>query len=221
MDKSEIIVILKDISDRLIPELGLDTYEQSIYWWLFRQTHLQSAHETTVSYADIQKSTGVTKTAATRRLRSLEEKKCIKVTDTGWGGTKVTVSLPKEILGVLPTSNDDQPVDIEGANFFTQEKYRQAILKRENYSCFYCLKKLTSENYALDHIVPQKDGGNDSYRNVVAACHSCNSAKHAVPVEDYLRRLLRTGRISDNEFDERLLAVDAIKQGEIKPVISG
>jgi len=46
---------------------------------------------------------------------------------------------------------------------------------------------------------------------------TANSSKNAVPAEDFLRRLLRTGRISDAEFEERLLAVDAMKQGEIKP----
>jgi len=217
MDEREIITTLKDISDRLIPVLDLDTYEQALYWYLFRQTHLQSTLETTVSYAEIQKSIGVTKTASTRRLRSLEEKKCIKVVDTGWGGTKVSVSLPEEILGSSSAATELKPVDIEEINFFVQEQYREAILKREGNTCFYCLRKLTSENYALDHLIPQRDGGNDSYRNVVAACHSCNSSKNAVPAEDFLRRLLRTGRISDAEFEERLLAVDAMKQGEIKP----
>jgi len=212
-----LLTTLAEISDRLIPQLRLDTYEHALYWDLFRHTHLLGAVETTISYAAIEKAIGVTKTATTRRLRSLAEKGCIRVVDTGWGGTKVSVSLPEEMLGPVTAPHDAQPVDIEAIDFFGQAQYREAILRREGNSCFFCLKKLSPENYALDHLVPQSDGGNDSYRNVVAACHSCNSSKNATSAEDFLRRLLRSGRLSDLEFEQRLLALDAIKQGELKP----
>ncbi len=217
MDDQALLATLAEISDRLIPQRRLDTYEQALYWYLFRQTHVLAAVEATISYAAIEKAIGVTKTAATRRLRSLEEKGCIKVVDTGWGGTKVSVSLPEEILGPSAAPAKIQPADIETINFFAQEQYREAILHREGNTCFYCLRKLSGENYALDHLVPQSDGGNDSYRNVVAACHSCNSSKNAASAEDFLRRLYRSGRLNDSEFERRLLAVDALKQGEFKP----
>jgi DNA-binding Lrp family transcriptional regulator len=216
-DEQMLLATVAEISDRLIPQLRLDTYEQALYWYLFRQTHLLHASETTISYAAIEKAIGVTKTAATRRLRSLEEKGCIKVVDTGWGGTKVSVSLPEQVLGPVAALSEAQPVDVEAINFFSQAQYREAILHREGSLCFYCLKRLSSENYALDHLVPQIDGGNDSYRNVVAACHSCNSSKNARSAEDFLRGLLRSGRLGDAEFEQRLLAVAAVKQGELKP----
>jgi DNA-binding Lrp family transcriptional regulator len=217
MDEQELLATAADISDRLIPERQLDTFEQALYWYLFRETHLRAAREATVSYAAIRKAIGVTKTAATRRLRSLQEKGCIKLVDTGWGGTKVSVSLPAEVLGTGAPAADAVQVDIETINFFSDSQYREAILRREASACFYCLRKLTRENNALDHLVPQRDGGNDTYRNVVAACHSCNSSKNAISAEDFIRGLYRSGRLSDTELDQRLLAVEAVKQGELKP----
>jgi CRISPR/Cas system Type II protein with McrA/HNH and RuvC-like nuclease domain len=139
--------------------------------------------------------------------------------DTGWGGTKVSVALPEQILGPSAASGEAQRVDIETINFFAQERYRQAILNREGNICFYCMRKLSKENWALDHLVPQSAGGNDSYRNVVAVCHSCNSSKNAASAGDFLRRLYRSGRLNDTEFEQRLLAVDALKQGQLKPEV--
>jgi DNA-binding Lrp family transcriptional regulator len=217
MDEQALLATAADISDRLIPELRLDTFEQALYWYLFRQTHLRASREATISYAAIEKAIGVTKTAATRRLRSLQEKGCIKLVDTGWGGTRVSVSLPAEVLGARAATSEAPPVDIETINFFAEQQYREAILRREANTCFYCLRKLSRENNALDHLVPQSDGGNDSYRNVVAACHSCNSSKNATSAEDFLRGLYRSGRLSDTELDQRLLAIEAVKQGELKP----
>lgn len=217
MHEKALLAAIAEVSDRLIPQLHLDPYEQVLYWYLFRQTHLSDAVEATISYAAIKRAIGVTKTAATRRLRSLEEKGCIKVVDKGWGGTKVSVFIPERILGLSAASGEAQPVDIEAINFFAQEKYRDAILQREGNTCFYCLRKLSTENCALDHLVPQSDGGTDSYRNVVASCHACNSSKQDASAEDFLRRLYRSGRLNEVEFEQRLLAVDALKQGEMKP----
>lgn len=219
MDQQALLAMVEEISDRLIPELHLDSYEQSLYWYLFRQTRLSGAIEAMISYASIEKAIGVTKTAATRRLRSLEEKGCIKVVDTGWGGTKVSVSLPDEILGPRAVPAEVKPGDIESIDFFAQEQYREAILRRDDSTCFYCSRKLSRENYALDHLVPQSDGGNNSYRNVVASCHSCNSSKNNASAEDFLRRLYRSGCLNDTEFETRLLAVEALKQGELKPEV--
>ena len=126
-DHQALMESIADISDRLIPRLRLDTYEQAIYWYLFRQTHLLDTDEATVSYTAIENSIGVTKTAATRRLRSLAEKGCIKVVDTGWGGTKVSVALPVQILGSQFDANPGQTLDIETINFFGQPKYRESI----------------------------------------------------------------------------------------------
>lgn len=48
--------------------------------------------------------------------------------DAGWGGTKVSVVLPEQILGPLEGPTGAAPLDIEAIDFFVQEQYREAIL---------------------------------------------------------------------------------------------
>lgn len=53
-------------------------------------------------------------------------------------------------------------------------KYSKAtVLARDGHKCAYCGKPATT----VDHIVPKKHGGDNSYENCVAACLRCNSKK--------------------------------------------
>lgn len=49
------------------------------------------------------------------------------------------------------------------------------ILVRDNYTCQYCGKK--TRNLTLDHIYPKSRGGEYSWKNIVAACPTCNQIK--------------------------------------------
>ena len=55
----------------------------------------------------------------------------------------------------------------EEVDFCSESNYRETIFNREEGICFYCLKRLTKENYVLDHVQPQIDKGSNNYRNVV------------------------------------------------------
>ena len=81
------------------------------------------------------------------------------------------------------------------------------------------LSKITPENCELDHVVAQQKGGDNSYKNIVAACHKCNTRKQAMDAEDYLRFLYRKAILSDSEFEERLSALEALKDGMLLPKI--
>jgi 5-methylcytosine-specific restriction endonuclease McrA len=52
-------------------------------------------------------------------------------------------------------------------------KIRAAVLKRDNYICFYCGRKATT----VDHLLPVSRGGSDEEENLVAACAAHNGAK--------------------------------------------
>lgn len=54
---------------------------------------------------------------------------------------------------------------------------RKNILRRDNYTCQYCGKKLSPNKLTIDHIIPKYKGGGNSWKNLVAACKSCNSKK--------------------------------------------
>ncbi|HEV8385041.1 MAG TPA: HNH endonuclease [Candidatus Acidoferrales bacterium] len=86
-------------------------------------------------------------------------------------------------------------------------------MHRENNACFYCLKDLRPESAAFDHVVPVSNGGDNSFRNVVACCFDCNSRKRNRPAADFLREMFRTGRLSDDELDARITAVESLQSG--------
>lgn len=52
---------------------------------------------------------------------------------------------------------------------------RRAVLHRDQHVCGYCGKRADT----MDHILPRAQGGRHTWRNVVAACKSCNGRKGA------------------------------------------
>jgi len=52
---------------------------------------------------------------------------------------------------------------------------KREILRRDNYTCQYCGRR--SHHLTIDHVVPRHMGGDHSWRNLVAACSTCNRRK--------------------------------------------
>jgi hypothetical protein len=212
--------VFEDIVDRLIPAKELDAYEQAIYYFLVRESRLRGSAEAQVSFKSLAAKLFMTRSAIVPRLRSLQTKGCIETVDTGWSGRRVRVALPTEILGARGVALQPALPDVETIDFFTDGKHRDAILEREGHRCFYCLRVLTKDNWSLDHVEPQIASGQNGYRNIVAACHSCNSLKNATGAEDFLRDVYRRGRLSDSDLEGRFAALEALRRGESRPVIS-
>lgn len=59
---------------------------------------------------------------------------------------------------------------------FTLPSHRN-IWVREGGHCAYCNLALTLRTTTKDHVIPRSRGGEDSLKNVVAACGDCNSKK--------------------------------------------
>ena len=76
-------------------------------------------------------------------------------------------------------------------------KQRLAAFKKQSGQCYYCGSTMwlkNQKNYAsersiseseasrfqctAEHLVARCDGGKNSYRNIVAACHYCNTKRH-------------------------------------------
>ena len=71
---------------------------------------------------------------------------------------------------------------------------RLAIYHRDGLACIYC--GVTMEEGArltLDHVVACDLGGGNSESNLVTACLSCNSAKQAKPLAQFLVMLADKG----------------------------
>ena len=62
----------------------------------------------------------------------------------------------------------------------TQQEWEE---KQEQYGgrCLYCGAK--NRKLSKDHVIPISQGGDDTINNIVPACKSCNSKKHAKPLE--------------------------------------
>jgi len=59
----------------------------------------------------------------------------------------------------------------------TRALSRKNILLRDRNQCQYCGVVLPSGELTLDHVVPRSRGGNSTWENLVACCHSCNRRK--------------------------------------------
>jgi 5-methylcytosine-specific restriction endonuclease McrA len=76
----------------------------------------------------------------------------------------------------------------------TRALSRKNILMRDRFTCQYCQKLLPSGELTLDHVVPRSRGGETSWENLVACCHSCNNRKGNRTPDEANFRLLRAPR---------------------------
>lgn len=73
---------------------------------------------------------------------------------------------------------------------------KRNILKRDNYQCQYCGE--TETNLTIDHIVPRRFGGTESWENLVCACASCNNRKGDSRLEHITLTLRRKPKKPNN-----------------------
>lgn len=59
----------------------------------------------------------------------------------------------------------------------TRALSRKNILLRDRNTCQYCGIVLTAGELTLDHVIPRSRGGQSTWENLVACCHSCNRRK--------------------------------------------
>ncbi len=213
--------IYAEVQDLLIPKLALDAYDRSIYHYLLRHTRLLGAKDAVFSIDGMAQGTGFSSDKVRKAIRSMDRKGCISVEHRSRKGHFVRVHLPAEIKGVVPNERTDTtPTDIETVDFFTGRKYLQPLLRREGSRCFYRLRTVTEDGCALDHVVPQVAGGNNSYRNIVVACHECNTSKQGTLPADFLRALYRDGLLSKEDLKARSEALAELQAGDRKPSLA-
>lgn len=219
----ELEQFFRDFQDHLAPRL--DTYEQAIYLYLFRHTRFIGLNEAIIGFKSArrrmacgigEKGKPMSENTAYEKLRSLEEKKCINILDSTREGRTIRLYLPSEIQGVVVNSTPVSLMDIETEDFFESAENRSRILMREQHRCFYCRHQLNRENYVIEHVV-SRPSGNNTYRNVVAACRRCNNRKGPMDVKDWLRTLHREEFLGDDEFQQRISQVDSLRAGDLKP----
>lgn len=209
--------ILIEIEDLLIPYYQFDIWERGLYFYLLNQTRLRGLEYSTIPLSSISQALNCSDFQSRKTIRQLAEKGCIELEQTRKGHS-VKVFLPSE-LGIQPQKRVESPLDLEEIDFFKNRGYVSELVAREKERCFYCLSEISAENCELDHVISQLNGGNNSYKNIVAACHKCNTRKQASTAEDFLRSIYRKGMLSESEFEGRLSAIEVLKNGTLKPVL--
>lgn len=210
--------VAREIEDVLFPRLELDTRQRALYWHLFRHTHLEGRATVVVGLDSLSRKMSISTTTLRESIRSMASKGCVSIDDRNRAGHTIAVRLPGEIPGLVVAA-PAVAVDIEGIDFYENRRYLQPLMERQEGQCVYCLRVLTAESAVLDHLVPQMHGGDNSYRNVVVACHACNSRKQEMAADEYLRLLYREGVLGQDDLCERLEAVAQVGAGGLLPVI--
>lgn len=214
---------IEQFQDYLAPQL--DVYEQAVYLYILRHSRLVGKPRVTVELktARNQIARGLGKRGSrigTRtcmdKLRSLEAKGCIALTENGGDAPSVRVFLPSEMPGLIEQIGDETLDELESMDFFNEAINRRRIYQREDGRCFYCRRKLNDSNTSLDHIA-SRPAGDDGFRNVVASCKRCNSRKGDSSAEDLLRVLFREAVVSADLLAERLDALQMLREGRLRP----
>lgn len=209
----------KEIEDHLFPRLGLTIRQRALYYHLVRHTRVVGADSAVFALVPLATALDISESTVRDDLRDLHAKGCIRIEERSRVGHLVRVMLPSEIDGVVVGAEPPPTVDREAIDFFTDRRFLDALLTRERGRCFYCLRKIRNESCQLDHVTPQVAGRDNSYRNIVAACHECNTQKQGSEGADFVRALYRKGVVSQAELGDRLEAIDKLKSGQLVPVV--
>jgi hypothetical protein len=219
------LTFLTEFQDYLAPRL--DTYEQAIYLYVFRHSRLIGLDEVVLGFKSArgrmatgigQKGKPMSEGACYGKLRSLQAKGCLEIVTVERAGSRIRIRLPREIPGVVVQTAVPAAVNLEDLDFFAVEINRELILVREGHKCFYCLRTLTPGNRVIEHVV-SRPVGNNSYRNVVAACRQCNNRKGDSDAEDFFRVLYREGFFSGDEFEQRISHLQRLRAGALRPTL--
>ncbi len=209
--------------DFLAPKL--DAYEQAIYLYLFRHSRLIGRDEAHISLKSECKKMAfgigeygkpMAEGTCRKKIASMIKVGCIEVLEINRKGSRIRVHLPDEIVGVIPPPEEPHQVALEEMDFFTVPANRLAILSREGYRCFYCLRGIDSSNFVIEHVVSRPEG-NNSFKNLVAACNQCNARKSDTPADEFLRQIYREGFITGPDFHTRMLNLRNLKSGLLRP----
>lgn len=203
-----------EIEDYFVPNLRVPLPERVVYFHLVRKTRLEGRRTILTSLGKLSRDLCLSKNPIRTSLWKLSKKGALRVLSHDYDGYRVRVKLPREIPGCVRKRPAGDPMF---ENCIRPGLGRLAIFEREGHRCFYCQRQLETRGRALDHVRPRARGGGDSYRNVVACCAACNSAKRSLSAEDFLRRLYRQKLISRRELHRRLAALEALKKGLLLP----
>jgi 5-methylcytosine-specific restriction endonuclease McrA len=98
-------------------------------------------------------------------------------------GVSITFKLPSilRLLKLARVRRASREVRFSRANIYLRDKY----------TCQYCGVKYPAEDLTFDHVVPQVQGGEATWENIVTACLACNNRKGGRTPHEAGMRLVR------------------------------
>jgi 5-methylcytosine-specific restriction endonuclease McrA len=220
--------VWKQFEDLLAPKLNFSRTDRAIYSHLFRHSRLEGKLQFRFSIAWLARGVSLSMKATRGSVRRLVARGVLGLVERNCRSQHVVrVRLPLEVKGVRTPRKTSLPpahpafAKIEEADFMEKQVLRASLHEREGGHCFYCLRRSPGDRKCLDHVVPQAQGGGNSYRNLVSCCVDCNSQKGEQTAEEYLRWLFRGRRLSDAELGGRLRALDDLAAGKLIPPLPG
>lgn len=224
--KINAVEVWKQMEDLAIPQLRLTPYERAVYSHLLRHSRLEGKAQIRFGIQRLSEAASLSDWAVRKAVRGLAAKGALRVTQRSKKGHVVEVRLPEEIRGVCASNaatngaaRVQNAANLEETNFWETPALREAIHGREGGRCFYCMRRMKTALRCLDHVVPQVQGGSNSYRNLVSSCTECNSRKLDQRAEDFVRWLFREGQLTAAELKGRLRALEALAAGKMRPVM--
>jgi 5-methylcytosine-specific restriction endonuclease McrA len=212
------------MEDRVVPQLRLSLADRAVYSNLLRHSRLEGKVRLHFSILWLARRACLSAATVREAVRRLIAKGALRLVERSKAGHIVEVRLPEEIRAVRTngngTGNETRPAQVdslEERDFLETKELREAMHAREGGACFYCLRQVTARTRCLDHVVPRVHSGRSSYRNLVSACGDCNSQKGEEQAEDFLRGLYRRRRLTADELEDRLRAVDLLSAGQLRP----
>lgn len=92
-----------------------------------------------------------------------------------------------------------------------RRKVKDEVLRRDNYTCQFCNRRLEAGDLTIDHLIPIARGGLDEITNYVACCEPCNQRKADVPLEKFAQTV-------DIQVEEFPVHGDPVIDNEALPV---
>jgi hypothetical protein len=225
-EKINAVEVCKELEDVLAPQLKLSVLDRSVYSHLLRHSRFEGKLRLRFSILWLAHNLGITARRARESVRRLVDKEVLRLVERSNVGHLVEVRLPGEVpaardirTGIGSRAKLQGEVNLDELDFMRTPALRRRIHARERGVCFYCLRRTPRRAHCVDHVVPLAQSGSNSYRNLVSCCLNCNSRKSDLPAEDFLRQLFREGRLSAKDLTARLLAVQELAEGKLRPPV--
>jgi 5-methylcytosine-specific restriction endonuclease McrA len=221
--KIDAVEVWKEL-DAMAPRLGLTVIDRAVYLHLLRLTHVEGKRRLRFSILGIAPDLGLSGHPVREAVRRLMDKGALRLIERSNIGHLVEVRLPREVRAPRARRTDGgarlRPgTNLDEVDFLRTRDLRLSIHDREGGLCFYCMRRTPARAHCLDHVVPAVEGGRNSYRNLVSCCMDCNGQKRAQAAPDFLRRLYRAGRLSQEDLSGRLRALEALAAGKLRPQV--